>query len=177
MATGRAARGWMPSALLGAVIVVVAAGCGTFRIGPGPESSGPAGPAGPTPTPQYQSPSDLVVGDCFDPITDRDDETLLAAVVRNCREPHFAEAIGKAVLPYDDSAPFPGSGNIERESEALCRTEFRKYVGVEFEDSRLAASYYSPTEETWPGGDRDVLCSAEANPAAPFTQSVKDSKL
>jgi hypothetical protein len=171
-------RGWISSALLAVVLVTVVAACGTFRIGPGPaESSGAPAAAGPTPTPQYQAPEDLVVGDCFDAINDRDDEALLAATIRRCTELHSMETIGIGTLPYDDTAAFPGSAAIERESDELCRGEFGRYVGVDFDDSRLHAVYYGPTEETWRGGDRRVLCAVEANEAAPFTKSVKDSGL
>jgi putative regulator of septum formation len=179
----RSGRGWK-SALLGLTLVGVLSGCGSFRIGPAPSAAAPSEPASSgtaaataTPKPRYQATTDLAVGDCFDPITDADDETMLAAIMRRCDEPHLMETFGVPILPSGDSAPFPGSTNVQRDSEALCRTEFARYVGVEFDDSQLRAGFNGPDEVTWSGGDRGVLCFVEADEGAPFTKSIKGSRI
>jgi Septum formation len=173
--------GWISSALLGLALAGAVGGCGSFWIGPKPSpsvaASSPAASPTATPKPQYQAPGDLAAGDCFDPIRDREDQSLLAAIIRRCDEPHLMESIGVATLPYPASAPFPDSSTLDQQSEALCRTEFATYVGIELNDSQLQASYYEPTERTWAGGDRIVLCVVEANEVSPLTKSVKDSRI
>src|SRR5437588_7999656 len=93
--------GWISSALLGLALAGIVGGCGSFWIGPKPSASvaasSPAASSQPvmptaTPKPQYQAPGDLAVGDCFDPITDREDQSLLAAMIRRCDEPHLMES-------------------------------------------------------------------------------------
>src|SRR5205085_10000897 len=122
-------------ALLGLAFAGIVGGCGSFWIGPKPSPSvaalSPNASPTATPSPQYQAPGDLAVGDCFDPINDHDDQSLLAAIVRRCDEPHLMEAIGVPLLPDAASAPFPGTATLDRESEALCRTEFARYVGID----------------------------------------------
>jgi hypothetical protein len=124
----------------------------------------------------YQSFEDLVVGDCFDPVEDTDDEALIAGMIRRCDEPHLMEVIGIPELDFPDTAPFPGEPRIEGDSEDACRAEFKTYVGIDFDDSSLSATYYAPTADTWIHGDRLVLCVVDTTPIAPLRQSVKDSE-
>jgi len=43
----------------------------------------------------------------------------------------------------------------------LCDSAFESYVGVALDNSRYSYVYYTPTEESWAGGDRVVMCSVE----------------
>ena len=129
----------------------------------------------PTPTadPEYDYPDAGDVGVCFDPISDRDDGVLLALRVIDCDEPHLSEVIGTPELDAGPNADWPGQAAVDRESEDLCLATFEDYVGVPFEESRLDASYFTPTEALWPGGDRLVICVVETSSAAPFNSSVR----
>lgn len=177
----RGARG----ALILLAMVAAVAGCAGTPSGQSPSPAAPSGgptttptpPPTPTPKPEYQAPDDLPVGACFDPVEDRDDQSLLAGIVRRCDEQHLMEVIGLPVLDYPETAPFPGDADLDRQSDELCRTAFEGYVGIDFDDSRLDATYYTPSEGTWSIGDRLVVCTVVATEIAPFTQSVRDSRM
>jgi hypothetical protein len=117
----------------------------------------------PTRSPQYESPEDLEVGDCYDPIEDPDDDALLAAIILPCSAPHLAEVFGLAEVAGADGAPFPGFDDLEAEAEDLCDAAFEEYVGIDFNRSRYGYVYYTPTEATWAGGDRAVMCVIDDN--------------
>lgn len=177
----RGARG----ALIILAMVGVVAGCAGTPSGQSPSPAAPsAGPTTtpspaptPTPKPEYEPFADLAIGDCFDPVEDRDDQALIAGIVRRCDERHLMEVIGIPVLDYAETAPFPGDAEIDRQSDELCRAAFKSYVGVDFDDSRLDVTYYPPLPESWIDGDRLVVCIVEAAEIAPFTQSVRDSRM
>jgi hypothetical protein len=171
------------TALITLAIVGAAAGCGGSPSGP---SASPAAPSAtlattptpaptPTPKPEYQPLEDLAVGACFDPVEDRDDQALIAGIVRRCDEVHLMEVIGLPRLDYPDTAPIPAKAELDRQSDELCRAEFKAYVGIDFDDSRLDATYYPPSEATWSVGDRLVVCTVVAAEIAPFTRSVRGS--
>ncbi|HVL53464.1 MAG TPA: hypothetical protein VM344_04335, partial [Vitreimonas sp.] len=84
---------------------------------PTPEPS-PTDVAAASPSPaaslEYQKPEDLEVGQCFDPVVDADDDTLLAAVIVPCTGSHLAEVFGKSDLAGAPTAPFPGRRDLDR---------------------------------------------------------------
>jgi hypothetical protein len=177
----RGARG----ALIILAMVGVVAGCGGTPSGQSPSPAAPSAsptttptpPPTPTPKPEYQAPEDLAIGACFDPVEDQDDQSLLAGIVRRCEEQHLMEVIGIPALDYAETAPFPVEADLDRQSDELCRTAFEGYVGIDFDDSTLDATYYPPSEGTWTIGDRLVVCTVVASEIAPFTQSVRDSRM
>lgn len=136
---------------------------------------GPAGTPAPQRSPEYESPEDLEVGVCYDPIVDPDDGSLLAAIILPCAEPHIAEVFGVAALAGAPTAPYPGIDDIEAEAEDLCDAAFEEYVGIDFDRSRLGYIYYTPTEGTWAAGDREVLCVIDDDGDA-MTGSVKGTR-
>lgn len=162
-------------------LMLVAVGCGS-PASVVPSGSGSAATSSPTPTPsptprpEYQAPTDLVVGSCFDPIEDRDDQNLLAGIIRRCNEPHLMEVIGLPELDHPPSAPYPAVRQLDAEAEELCRAEFASYVGIDYDDSQLSASFYTPSSETWVSGDRLVTCVVDAADVAPLTRSVRGSR-
>lgn len=116
------------------------------------------------------------MGDCFQPILDKDDASLLAIAVRPCDTPHLMETIGLRELAGGADAPWPGQREVDRQGERLCVAAFLDCVGIAFDESRLDATYFSPSEATWAGGDRLVICVVEAHPSQPFNRSVRGSK-
>jgi hypothetical protein len=168
-------------ALIIAVMAALVAAC-TSGASTGQEVLPPSDPAAPSAITspagslEYDSPEDLRVGDCFDPIEDKDDLMLLAVHVRPCTELHRMEAFGLGELTPASGAPFPGDFWVEREAERLCDKAFEDYVGIPFDESRLDYAYYVPYEWTWDAGDRRVLCAVEAHPAQPLADTVRDSE-
>lgn len=162
-------------------VVAVAGGCGTATPSPSTPSavpvSPPPGTANPsaapsaapdrtaTPAPSrevfYQATEDLRVGDCYEPVEDADDQTLLAAIIVPCEQPHPNEVFGLGDLAGGPDAPFPGVDPVDDDAIELCDSAFESYVGVALDNSRYSYVYYTPTEESWAGGDRVVMCSVE----------------
>ena len=125
---------------------------------PDPE---PTATEGSTDPPTYQATEDLRVGDCYEPVEDADDQTLLAAIIVPCEQPHPNEVFGLGDLAGDADAPFPGVESVDDDAIDLCDAAFDSYVGVALDNSRYSYVYYTPTEESWAGGDRVVMCSVE----------------
>ena len=162
-------------------VAAVAGGCGTATPSPSTPSAGPVSPppgtadpsaapsAAPdrtaTPAPSrevfYQATEDLRVGDCYEPVEDADDQTLLAAIIVPCEQPHPNEVFGLGDLAGGPDAPFPGVDPVDDDAIELCDSAFESYVGVALDNSRYSYVYYTPTEESWAGGDRVVMCSVE----------------
>jgi hypothetical protein len=162
-------------------VVAVAGGCGTATPSPSTPSAVPVSPppgtadpsaapsAAPdrtaTPAPSrevfYQATEDLRVGDCYEPVEDADDQTLLAAIIVPCEQPHPNEVFGLGDLAGGPDAPFPGVDPVDDDAIELCDSAFESYVGVALDNSRYSYVYYTPTEESWAGGDRVVMCSVE----------------
>jgi hypothetical protein len=166
-------------AVVGLAVTLVGCGGTTQQNSDNPSSPTPSQTAEPTPTPapEYQSYADLAVGDCFDPVADIDDETLLAGIMRDCDEPHIMQVFGRSTFDEPLGEPYPGDDDIDRRGLATCEAAFEKFVGIPFDDSRLGASYYTPWSETWLAGDRNILCVIEATEASPLTRSVEGSEL
>lgn len=127
------------------------------------DSPEPSDTPAPARSPEYESPEDLEIGDCYDPIEDPDDDALLAAIILPCTEPHIAEVFGLAEVAGAPTAPFPGYDDLEDEAEDRCDAAFEEYVGIDFDRSRYGYIYYTPTEATWEAGDRVVMCVIDDN--------------
>jgi hypothetical protein len=127
----------------------------------------------PTPAPEYQASYQLAVGDCFDPVADMDDQTLLAALMRDCNEPHLMQVFGIGTMNDPIGAPYPPTDEVDQLTASICEPAFEDFVGVPYQDSRLSATYYSPSEDSWQFGDRAVMCVIEASEAAPLTISAE----
>jgi len=172
------------------VSVVAACGAATAATSSGPPTASPAATSGPTatpresapaspapsPSPVFEDPYDLVVGMCVDPILDHGDDTLLAGLIRSCKEPHLMEVFGVGDLAATPDGLYPGDATVDEMAWTLCEGAFLEFVGVDFDRSRLSASYWTPTDVTWSAGDRSVLCVVEAHPYQPLVASVKGSK-
>lgn len=157
-------------------LAVAIAGCGQSAAPSASAVQSASTAPSPTRSPAYDGPEDLELGDCYQPIEDKDDRTLLAAAVLPCEAPHLREVIGLEQLDAPPEALWPGDSEVSRAAEDLCDAAFTAYVGIDYERSKLDAAFHFPTEQTWPGGDRFVLCTVEAHPSQPFTSSVRGTK-
>jgi hypothetical protein len=156
-------------------IALLVASCGG-TVAPGTPTPTVTGTPIATASPLFDHPDDLPIGQCFDPIRDKDDENLLAARLKSCDEAHLAEIFGHGELPDAAGAPYPGDEQLGDASEKECGSAFKEYVGIEYDLSHLDAGFLYPGPETWPGGDRRVICYVVGTEVAPFTRSVKGTR-
>ncbi len=96
----------------------------------------------------------LQVGDCLNDSTAS--ETVETIPTVPCAEPHDSEIYASVIMEGDT---FPGSDAVIAEADAACLDAFAGFVGVEYADSLYYYSYYFPTEGSWAGGDREILCT------------------
>lgn len=95
----------------------------------------------------------LQVGDCLN--DGEIGETVTAVPTVPCVEPHDSEIYASYIL--GDTA-FPGIDTIVQEADAACLTGYTDFLGIDYLESRYDFSYYHPTESSWEGGDREILC-------------------
>jgi hypothetical protein len=117
--------------------------------------------------------SELRVGDCFD-------VPAAASTVKDvqhhpCTEPHLYEAFAELKYPAADSTPYPGHSVMSDWAESQCVAAFPAYVGVVYNRSSLAISYFTPTSEGWGDGDHTVNCIVGTDPPVNLTASLKGS--
>ncbi len=118
----------------------------------------------------------LVVGDCVvDELAAADDIAQLGVV--DCDRPHQSEVYAVITDPAPDTTPWPGPDSLVDESATGCLAAFEPYVGRDFESSVLDILTVLPTAETWPEGDRDILCVATRLDGAELIGSVQGSGL
>lgn len=95
------------------------------------------------------------IGDCIQfPVTD---EQLVESVEGvPCSEPHDAQ-----VYVEFDLAPgaFPGDDAIFEAAAARCYAEFDAAIGIPYDSTPdLDFTAFTPVEEGWEAGDREVTC-------------------
>jgi hypothetical protein len=99
--------------------------------------------------------SELTTGDCFDMTDGIDHEYQTFVDVTACSDVHHFEVFAEPVL--DDDA-FPGDDEVAQLGDDACCEVFDDYVGSTWEDSALDYGWFTPTEDTWATGDREVTC-------------------
>jgi hypothetical protein len=102
----------------------------------------------------------LASGNCID--DDTQGAVSLVKVV-NCTTPHNAEVVGIFTL---DDGEFPGNEALVDQAGQRCPDYVPENV-----DPQLAIYYLVPTTETWPEGDRNIIClvvSTDAPLTAPL---------
>lgn len=96
----------------------------------------------------------LQVGDCLNDATAA--ETVETIPTVPCDEPHDSEIYASIIM---DDGDFPGADAVIAEADAACLDAFAGFAGIEYADSIYYFSYYFPTESSWAGGDREILCT------------------
>ena len=138
--------GWMRSMLFAAGVALGAAGCAaSLDI----DAVAPS-----TPTPVVGESVGLQPGDCFTEAGLR----IVGGATVPCAEPHIAEiyAIGDRSEPSD--AAWPGVEIVQAEASDFCNDAFGEEFGVAGQISVLDILFFRPQEDTWAGGDREVVC-------------------
>ncbi|MEE6273566.1 septum formation family protein [Georgenia wangjunii] len=98
---------------------------------------------------------ELEVGDCLDSEALSGQEITEVETIE-CSEDHDAEVF--AELAFDDG-DYPGMDAVQTDAEAHCRTEFEKFVGIDYESSEMYFTAMYPTETSWDqADDRTALC-------------------
>jgi Septum formation len=96
----------------------------------------------------------LEVGDCLD---DAGDTEVLSVPVVDCSEPHDLEAYFARDM---DDGDYPGPEAIQEFGDDTCGAAFEDFVGLPESETTLTWTYYSPLEDGWANGDREILCLA-----------------
>lgn len=113
---------------------------------------------------------DIRVGDCL--TQEVGSGTTSSTEVIPCSESHSGEIYASF---NSAAATFPGSDGINTEAEDGCVLRFTDFVGVPWEESTLAISYFVPTQDSWDlANDREILCILE-DPAGPVSGSLRGS--
>ncbi len=125
------------------------------------------------------SPFDLEVGDCFDDPADfapESDITEVSELQRvPCSSPHDNEVF--ALVEVTDADEFPGDDAVREEGIELCLPEFEAFVGRSYRSSTLDFDpYFTPTEQSWAAGDREVVCALYDSALEPIEGSMRDSR-
>jgi hypothetical protein len=96
---------------------------------------------------------DISVGECLNDAAETGDVSTVPVV--DCDKPHDSEVY--AVIVMDD-AEYPGDQAVVRRADEECRAEFESFIGVPAAESRYMFNALYPTENSWNGGDREILC-------------------
>jgi hypothetical protein len=105
---------------------------------------------------------ELQDGQCIDDasaFTGRDVNEVSEVHAIACRMPHQAEVFIRDRLAGGPNAPFPGVGELRRQAQAVCRDGFERFVGVPWTRSELDIAALWPSPDSWPAGDRVVVCA------------------
>ncbi len=99
---------------------------------------------------------ELAVGDCFD----RGDSTGGGEVsdvpIVDCSEPHDTEVFHTFDV---EDGEFPGEEALVTQAGDVCVPVFEEYVGIDYLSSRLQIFPITPTQSSWDGDDREVVCA------------------
>jgi len=85
-----------------------------------------------------------------------------------CGEPHKAEVFAVFSLPLDQ---WPGDEVVIAEAERGCQERLGAYEAALRDDPRLELAFVHPGEDSWPEGDREVVCLLR-DPAGQRTGSL-----
>ncbi len=105
--------------------------------------------------------ADLVPGLCIEDageFTGRQVNEITSTRSIPCRLEHQAEVYLRAELAGGPNAPFPGVGELRRQAQQACRDGFEGFVGIRWTRSELEIAVLWPSPQSWPSGDRQVVC-------------------
>lgn len=119
---------------------------------------------------------ELQVGDCFNDPADLEEVVFSVAAVP-CSEAHDNEVY--SMIPVTGfAAGFPGHEALQNFGYEACLGEaFSQYVGSDYLDSALEVFLFTPTENSWNTGDREVTCILYRLDLTKLTGTARDSGL
>ena len=116
--------------------------------------------------------NELRIGDCFD-LKDPDAEELTDVTARPCSEEHKYETFFIGTMA---AGPYPSEATFEQYIVAQCEPAFGRYVGMDYQRSRLEVTWVGPTSAGWNDGDRSVQCHVFDPQTPRLTESLKGSR-
>jgi hypothetical protein len=123
---------------------------------------------------------ELQEGQCIDDasaFTGRQVNEITRTRAIPCRLPHQAEVYRREALPGGADAPFPGVGELRRQAQTICRDGFEPFVGVRWTLSELDIAALWPSPDSWPTGDRLVVCVVFRLDGEPLTGSARGAAI
>ena len=132
-----------------------------------------AGSTSTTPAGEPTSFDEVAVGTCFNDAGDEGalDYTELAVV--DCAEPHDNEVYH--LFDATGGATYPGDEKLAQVTRDGCLSAFEAYVGKPYTESAFAILPIPPSETSWNGGDREVVCALYDTGRKELTGSVRNA--
>lgn len=123
-------------------------------IAPTATAAAPSGTAAPDDG-EETSVFELEPGDCFS-VSGEQAESVL---VVDCEQAHVYEVFALIDHEAGDDEAYPGDEEIGEYGDQACRGPFPDYVGHDYETSDYWITTLTPSAETWPEGDREIVCT------------------
>jgi hypothetical protein len=112
---------------------------------------------------------DLVALDGYGEAAEGEEYEVETVPVVPCAEPHTGEVYAELVMKADK---YPGDKGMSRKFDEWCYTEFEKFVGLSYDESKYGYTGFYPTQETWEQlSDRTLQCIVSSE--EPVTGSLK----
>jgi TIR domain/Septum formation len=89
-----------------------------------------------------------------------------------CRTLHSAEVFFSGNV-WAAQPAYPGDKALKKQALAQCYSAFKTYVGVPYSESTFLFTYTYPDSQTWPQGDRQLLCVAFGANGSEFRNSIR----
>jgi hypothetical protein len=120
----------------------------------------------------------LAVGQCFDErVTQGQGLAKPQQIIRiDCSLAHDNEIYFSTSMPDAIGAPYPGPDHITAFANKQCYAAFKGFVGKQYELSKYAIGYLTPTEQSWGYPDRRVLCFVFDRTGKKLTGSARATK-
>jgi len=112
----------------------------------------------------------LDVGACFDDPPSF--ESVTDVPILDCSEPHDNEVIA---LEQMRATSYPGDESVASLSEDACVRVFDGAMGVPYLDSPYEVGWFSPSQDSWDVGDREIICFVFDPTLEKITGSVRGS--
>jgi hypothetical protein len=112
------------------------------------------------------------IGDCINGIPEGDEFVLEKATGVPCSQPHQIEVYAETFI-QDSSETIPD--NFISDGDEYCYSEFNRFVGLDYEESKLNYIVLHPTPESWTNGDREITCLI-TDPAGDVTGTLQASQ-
>ena len=90
-----------------------------------------------------------------------------------CTEPHRSEIVALLTHPAPPGTPFPPVLDLLQQTLDPCRRAFEAFAGGPADQAGARAYIVPPASWEWAGGDRTVICFAEARDGTPRTSSFR----
>ena len=132
-----------------------------------------AGSTSTTPAGEPVAVDRVEVGTCFNDAGDEGAFDYTDFSVVGCEEPHDNEVYHLFDVP--GGAAYPGNEQIAQVTRDGCLEAFEPYVGAPYTESALAILPIPPSEASWEGGDREVVCAVYDVGREELTGSVRGS--